>query len=84
MQLGSRTSCLSLFHRFQIPWHGQSMSSQIKPCNHVKPDPTVPAQPADSATQTDSTQESIKIKSPCLAPRASAIEEQGFSEAVEA
>ena len=51
---------------------------------HVKPDHTVPAQPAYSVIQSDSTQESVKPKSTCLAPRASAIKEQGFSEAVAA
>ena len=39
---------------------------------------------ADSTLQSDSTQESIKPKSSCLARRASAIKEQGFSEAVAA
>ena len=50
------------------------------------PDPLVPAQPAqsaDSAIQSDSTQESVEPKSPYLAPRALAIKEQGFCEAVE-
>ena len=51
---------------------------------HVKPDPIVPAQSGNSAIQSDSTQESVKPKSICLAPRASAIKEQGFSVAVAA
>ena len=56
---------------------------------HVQPNPTVPAQPAPaahSAFQPDPTQESVKPKSTstCLASRASAIKEQGFSEAVAA
>ena len=55
--------------------------------DHVKSDPIVPApsaQPAHSAMQSDSTQESVKHKSTSMAPRASAIKEQGFSEAVAA
>ena len=42
------------------------------------------AQPSYSTIQSDSTRESAKPKSTCLAPRASAIKEQGFSEAVAA
>ena len=55
--------------------------------DHVKSNPTVlapPAQPAHSAIQSDLRQESVKPKSARLAPRASAIKEQGFSEAVAA
>ena len=51
----------------------------------AEPNPNVPAQPAqsgDSTLQSDSTQESIKPKSACLAPKASAIKERGFSKAV--
>ena len=51
---------------------------------HVHPNPTVPAQPVDTALQSDPSQKSDKSKSPCMAPRASAIKEQGFSEAVAA
>ena len=54
---------------------------------HVQPDPTEPshsAQPVDTAFQSDASQKSDKFKSPCMAPRASAIKEQGFSEAVAA
>ena len=51
------------------------MSSQI---------PLVPAQPALSTIQSDSSQESVKIRFACMAPRASAIKEKGFSEAVSA
>ena len=39
-------------------------------------------QPPDSTLQSDPSQKSDKSKSPCLAPRATAIKEQGFSEAV--
>ena len=49
-----------------------------------KSDSLVPAQPAVSTIQSDSSQESVKIRSGCMAPRASAIKEQGFSEAVAA
>ena len=42
------------------------------------------AQPIDTALQSDPSQNSNKPKSPCMAPRASAIKEQGFSEAVAA
>ena len=48
----------------------------------VQPDPTVSAQPAQATIQSDSTQESVKRKSACIAPRASVSKEQGFSEAV--
>ena len=46
--------------------------------------PAEPAQSADPAFQPDPTQESVKSKPTCLAPRASAIKEQGYSEAVAA
>ena len=52
---------------------------------HVQPNPIEPAhsaQPADTALQSDPSQKSDKPKSPCMAPRATAIKEQGFSEAV--
>ena len=55
--------------------------------DHVQSDPTEPAQPAksvDTTLQSDPSQKSDKLKSPCMAPRASAIKEQGFSEAVAA
>ena len=52
---------------------------------HVQPNPNDSAQsakPVDKALQSDSSQKSDKSKSPCMALRASAIKEQGFSEAV--
>ena len=63
-----------------MPWFGDlvAMSSQI---------PTEPAQsarPVNTALQSDPSQKSDKPKSPCMAPRASAIKKQGFSEAVAA
>ena len=42
----------------------------------------MPAQPADSTIQSDSSQESTKPEFPCPAPRTSATKEQGFFEAV--
>ena len=55
--------------------------------SNVKPDPTVSAQhtqPSVSAIQPGPSQEPVESESTCLAPRASAIKEQGFSEAVAA
>ena len=54
---------------------------------HVQSDPSHPAtlaQPVDTALQSDPSQKSDKPKSPCMAPRATAIKEQGFSKAVAA
>ena len=59
----------------------------LGPSDHVQSDPSQPAQPAQSsntAFQSDSSQKSDESKPPCLAPRASKIKEQGFSEAVAA
>ena len=52
--------------------------------DHVQSDSTEPAQPVNSAIQSDPSQKSDKSKSPCVAPRASAMKEQGFSETVAA
>ena len=54
----------------------------LRSSGHVQSNPTEPAQPAHSATLPDSSQESVKPKSVCMASRASAIKEQGFCEAV--
>ena len=54
---------------------------------HVHQNSLKPAQSAqlvNTALQSDPSQKSDKLKSPCMAPRASAIKEQGFSEAVAA
>ena len=54
---------------------------------NVQPDSPVSAQHTQSsvsAIQPGPTQEPVKSESTCLAPRASAIKEQGFSEAVAA
>ena len=59
----------------------------LGPGSNVKPDPTVSAQhtqPSVSAIQPGPSQEPVESEPTCLAPRASAIEEQGFSEAVAA
>ena len=55
--------------------------------DHVQSGPSQSAQSAqfiDSALQSDPSQESDQPKSPCMAPRAATIKEQGFSEAVAA
>ena len=57
----------------------------LGPSGDVQPDTiasTSVAEPSDSAIQSDPSQESNKPKSPRMAPRATAIKEQGFSEAV--
>ena len=54
---------------------------------HVQSNPSHPAilaQSVDTALQSDPSQKSDKPKSPCMAPRATAIKEQGFSKAVAA
>ena len=59
----------------------------LGPGSNVKPDPTVSAQhtqPSGSAIQPGPSQEPVESEPTCLAPRASAIKEQGFSEAVAA
>ena len=49
---------------------------------NVQSDPTVSAQSGISTIQTDPAQEPVELEPTCLAPRATAIKEQGFSEAV--
>ena len=59
----------------------------LGPGGYVKPDPIVLAQSAKSVYSTvepDPSQESVEPDSSCLAPRASALKAQGFSEAVAA
>ena len=54
---------------------------------NVQSDPSVSAQPAQSGISTiqpDPVEEPVKSELTCLAPRATAIKEQGFSEAVAA
>ena len=59
----------------------------LGPSRYVQSDPPESAnspQSVDTTLQSDHSQESGKPKSPCMAPRATAIKEQGFSEAVAA
>ena len=59
----------------------------LGPGRHVQPNPIESSQratPSDTALQSDPSQKSDKSKSPRMAPRATAIKEQGFSEAVAA
>ena len=59
----------------------------LRPSIHVRSNSSEPAksaQPVDTTLQSDPSQKSDKPKSPCMAPRASAIKEQGLSEAVAA
>ena len=59
----------------------------LGPGDHIQSGPSQPAQPGqavNTAIQSDPSQKSDKSKSPCMAPRATAIKEQGFSEAVAA
>ena len=59
----------------------------LGPSDHVQSDPTEPAllaQPVNTDLQSDPSQKSDKLKSPCMDPRATSIKEQGFSEAVTA
>ena len=59
----------------------------LGPSDHVQSYPSKPAfltQPVSTALQSDPSQESDKPKSPCMAPRATAIKKQGFPEAVAA
>ena len=53
----------------------------LRPSDHIRSNPTVPAQSANPAIQSDPSQDSTKPKSQCLAPGASVINERGFSEA---
>ena len=59
----------------------------LESSDHVQSDPNEPAllaQPVNTALQSDPSQKSDKPKSPFMAPRATSIKEQGFSEAVAA
>ena len=59
----------------------------LGPSDHVQSGPYQPAHPAqsvDSTLQSDPSQKSDKSESPCMAPRATAIKEQGFSQEVAA
>ena len=59
----------------------------LGPSDHVQSGPPQSAQlaqPVDTALQSDPSQKSDKSESPCMAPRATSIKEQGFSQAVAA
>ena len=59
----------------------------LRPSSHVQSNSSEPAnstQSGDSTIQSDPSQKSDKPEPPCMVPKASAIEEQGFSEAVAA
>ena len=59
----------------------------LRSSGNVQSDPLVSAHPAQSGVSTiqpDPAQELVKPEPTCLAPRATAIEEQGFSESVAA
>ena len=59
----------------------------LGPGGHVQPNPIESSQratPSDTALKSDPSQKSDKSKSPRMAPRVTAIKEQGFSEAVAA
>ena len=56
----------------------------LGPSGHLKPNPSVSVHSAEPSFKPDSTQKSAKSKSLCLVPRASAIKDQSFSEAVAA
>ena len=51
---------------------------------NVQSDPIMSAKSGDSSIQQDPAQESLKPEPTCLTPSATAIKEQGFSEAVAA
>ena len=59
----------------------------LGPGSHVQSDTSksaFPAQPTDTTIQSGSTQKPVTSQPPCVAPRATVIKEQGFSEAVTA
>ena len=68
-------------HRSGLAQHDMVLG----PSGNVQSDPITIAstsKPTDSTLQSDPSQVSDKPKSPCMAPRATAIKEQGFSQAV--
>ena len=71
------------FDRPRVAQHALVLGSS----GNVQSDPSVSAQPAQSGISTvqpDPAQEPVKPELTCLAPRATAIKEQGFSQAVAA
>ena len=64
-----------------VAQHGLVLGSS----DHVQSGPhqsAHPAKPVDTTLQSDPSQKSGKSESPCMAPRATTIKEQGFSKAV--
>ena len=57
------------------------LGEHVQPSSHQS---AQPAKPVNSTLQSDPSQESDKSESACMAPRATAIKQQGFSEAVAA
>ena len=86
-QSGDEITALSLQEKYSDCSRVAQHALVLRSSDHVKPDPPVPAQLAqftNTAFQPDSSKIYAEPKSTCLAPRASAIKEQGFSEAVAA
>ena len=83
---GSGPLCLpTSSHLGQVVEKLQGHALVLGSGNHVNPDPpesAQSAQPANSTLQSDPSQKSDKPKSPRMAPRVSAMKQQGFSEAV--
>ena len=61
-----------------VAQHGLVLGSS----DHVQSGPHQSAKPVDTTLQSDPSQKSGKSESPCMAPRATTIKEQGFSKAV--
>ena len=80
--------CICLLTNSHLGQSGREVAGLPMQENHsVQSNPTehaLSAQPVNTALQSDPSQKSGKPKAPCMAPRASAIKEQGFSEAVAA
>ena len=55
------------------------LGEHVQPSSHLS---AHPAKPVNSTLQSDPSQESDKSEPACMAPRATAIKQQGFSEAV--
>ena len=81
------SGCICLPTSSHLGQSGGEIALVLGSSGHVHPNPTEPAksaQPVDTALQSDPSQKYDKPKSPCMAPRSSAIKEQGFSEAMAA
>ena len=76
---GSRHICLPTSSHI-----GQSSGEVAGLPMHENHSDAQPAQLVETVLQSDASQKSDKSESPCMGPRASAIKQQGFSEAVAA